>query len=87
MKKYLWTSLRIFLFKVYSTSTGMIVFVFLRPIFRTNCFIASCVIPLSLRDCSDQVRGSFHPMNAPDFTSCAPFDLDIFIPLIAKCPL
>ena len=44
-------------------------------------------MPRSFRDCSDHVRGSFHPMKVPSLTSLAPFDFDIFIPSIAKCPL
>ena len=87
MKKYLGASARYFLFRTYRTLTGTVMFVFLRPMLRRNSRIASFVIPRSRRDCSDQVRGSFQPLNVPDLTSWAPFDLEIFTPSIAKWPL
>ncbi len=62
-------------------------FVCRMPSPRTNCLIASFVIPRSWRDCRDHVRGSFQPWYALDLTSFAPFDFEIFTPLIAKCPL
>ena len=52
-----------------------------------NCLIASLVIPLSRRDWSDHVRGSFQPWYTPALTSFAPFDFEILIPSIAKWPL
>jgi len=60
---------------------------FFIPRFRTNCLIASGTIPLSLKDCNDQSRGSFHPIYSPDFTAVFPFDFDSFIPSIAAMPL
>jgi len=86
-KKYLGTFSRYFLFSVYRTSTGILTFVFLTPIPKRNSLTASGFIPLSLRDCRDHSRGSFHPEYVPAFTSALPFDLDIFTPSIANSPL
>jgi len=86
-KKYLGAFSIYFLLRVYNTSTGILTFVFLIPIPKRNSLTASFVIPRSRRDCSDHSRGSFQPEYVPDFTSCAPFDFDIFIPSIAKSPL
>ena len=52
-----------------------------------NWRIASGFIPLSLRDCSDHVCGSFHPVNSPDRIFLVLSDFDIFAPLISHCPL
>ena len=87
MKKYLGAFSRSFLFRIYRASIGVVMFVFFTPSDLMNSRIASGFIPLSLRDCRDQVRGSFQPLNVPDLTSWAPFDLEIFTPSIAKWPL
>jgi len=86
-KKYLGAFSRSFLFRVYRTSIGIFIFVFLIPIPKMNSRIASGLIPRSLRDWSDHVRGSFHPTYFPECTSCESFDLDIFAPSISKNPL
>jgi len=52
-----------------------------------NCRIASGFIPLSLRDCSDHVRGSFHPVYSPDLIFFFAPDFEIFTPSIWSIPL
>lgn len=86
-KKYLGTFSRSFLFKVYKFSIGVVMFAFLIPRLRMNSLRACGFIPLSLRDWSDQVRGSLYPVYSPDFTFFAPFDFDIFTPFISNWPL
>ena len=62
-------------------------FVFFMPRLRMNWRIASGFIPLSCRDWSDHVLGSFHPVYSPDCIFCVLFDFDIFTPWISHGPL